>query len=155
MQSFKKLSEIIENSISELKERDSYLLENDIHEQAISHKLACYISRQILDWHVDAEYNRNISVPKSLRINGKKSNVRPDILVHRRGKNNDFYDDNNLLIIEIKKNPTPTDRENDLDKIKAFIREDPYYYKFGALISFEGLASKIEWLARNEDDKYS
>ncbi|MEN9597336.1 MAG: hypothetical protein RL236_1770, partial [Pseudomonadota bacterium] len=134
----------------EVKRKDDYLLDHDVHEQAISHKLACYIGNEIGDWNVDAEYNRNKESPKSLNINGKNSNVRPDILIHRRGKNNNDgkSGNNNLVIIEVKKKPTEEDKQKDIEKIKAFINDYPYYYKFGAFVSFNGLQSEIEWFER-------
>ncbi len=135
---------IIDEAINEFILRDSYLLEHDVHEQAISHKLACYIGKRIDGWDVDAEYNRNLQRPKSLSSCGR---VRPDILVHRRGLNNDGdTKDNNLLIIEVKKSPSPKDRSDDIKIIQAFINEYPYFYKYGVFIAFDG--SEIEWFSR-------
>ena len=141
---FENLKIILTEAINELTEKDSYLLEHDVHEQAISHKLACYIGNRIHGWNVDAEYNRNLNLPKSLSSCGR---IRPDILIHRRGLNNDGDSkDNNLLIIEVKKNPSLQEREADIKIIKAFINEYPYFYKFGAFIAFDG--SAVEWLER-------
>lgn len=144
------LEKIILESLEELKISDRYLLENDVHEQSISAKLACYISRRMHlatanPWHVDVEYNRNGSVPKSLASQG---NVKPDIIIHRRGLNNEnSSEDNNLLIIELKKNPTENEKEKDILKIKAFIDERPYLFKYGLFISINPI--EICWYLRN------
>ncbi len=136
---------IIHEAINEFILRDSYLLEHDVHEQAISHKLACYVGKRIDGWHVDAEYNRNLQRPKSLSSCGR---VRPDILIHRRGLNNDGdTKDNNLLIIEVKKSPSQQDKDADTNIIQAFINEYPYFYKYGAFIAFDG--SETEWFSRD------
>jgi len=139
------LKSIIDEAINEFILRDSYLLEHNVHEQAISHKLACYIGKRIDGWHVDAEYNRNLQRPKSLSSCGR---VRPDILIHRRGLNNDGNTkDNNLLIIEVKKSPLQQDKDADTKIIQAFINEYPYFYKYGAFIAFDG--SEIKWFTRD------
>jgi hypothetical protein len=52
------------------------------------------------------------------------------------------------LIIEIKKFPTPTEKADDIKKIKAFIVEYPYYYQFGAFISFDEYP--VEWFNQDE-----
>lgn len=99
------LKQIINKSLDDLKTRDYYLMAHDVHEQTISAKLACYIMQNMGDtsWDVDVEYNRNGDVPKSLM--SRKGNVKPDIIIHRRGKNNlKRNENNNLLLIELKKN---------------------------------------------------
>ena len=91
---------IMREAIRALYEKDSALFRRDVHEVAISHRLAIYLE-QILkekkllgDCSVDIEYNRNLYGGKYL----SKENERPDILVHKRGNH-----ERNLLIIEIKK----------------------------------------------------
>ncbi|MBP9890312.1 MAG: hypothetical protein KBG84_00275 [Planctomycetes bacterium] len=85
-----------------LKDHDAYLLERG-HEQAITHRLALYLQDEFPDWHVDVEFNRNLGDAKRLtyaRIGEPephKHGVRPDIIVHQRGKRQ------NLLIVEAKK----------------------------------------------------
>ena len=137
------LKMIVEGCIRQLYEKDLYLIETDVHEQTISSTLACYLraefERQGYDWSIDLEYNRNGEVPKRLIDRGC---VKPDIIIHRRGKtneriNSEVLPDNNLLIIEIKKNPNVEEKQNDIDKIEAFINEDPFKYCFGVFIELK------------------
>jgi hypothetical protein len=123
-----KLKSILNEALQEFITRDMYLLECNAHEQAISSKLACYLYLRIPfieneGWHVDVEYNRNGETPKELPSGGY---FRPDIIIHRRGKNNpNRIEDNNLLVIEIKKNSI--DEKYDIYKIKTLINSYPYY----------------------------
>lgn len=84
------------------------------------------------------------------RLNPNDRNgVMPDIIIHQRGKNNDNgTEDNNLLVIEIKKIPTESERKKDISKIKRFIKNAPYHYKYGVFIAFDG--TEIEWFCRDE-----
>lgn len=150
------IKDIIDKAIQTFIETDSYLMENDVHEQTITGKIACYILRILEDrfnssWNVDVEYNRNMELPKSLQRIG---NVKPDILIHKRGLNNPKnIEENNLLIVETKKNPNKTDHEKDTKKIKAFINEDPYHYKYGVFISVitDNKEVKSEWFYRETE----
>lgn len=136
---FSTLKKIINDSIVELINRDSYLLEHDVNERSISHKLAIYINNGMMNqsknkWDVDAEYNRNMEDPKRLKcLESNNIITYPDIIIHVRGKNNDKrIKNNNLLIIEIKKNEYSID---DFKKICCFIKSKPYYYKYGLIIN--------------------
>jgi hypothetical protein len=122
-----KLRNVIQRAFKKLLENDSFLLENDLHERAISHWFAVYLNDEIQDsfrkekYNVDYEYNRDITRSdgrvkkafllrdeinaefknsykcKPLEYFGERS-VYPDIIVHKRGSNAD-----NLLVLEIKK----------------------------------------------------
>ena len=80
--------------------KDRYLLDNDVHEVTISHKLAEYLQYQFPDMNVDCEYNRQVPPDNGDNIKRRSDTgdrVRPDIIVHKRGSN-----ENNCLVIEIK-----------------------------------------------------
>lgn len=144
---FEELKQIVNDSLEELRRMDAYLLEHNLNERSISHKLSCYIGKRIEDWDVDAEYNRNMDDQKRLTPSDK-SGVMPDIIVHRRGQNNyNGTEENNLLVIEIKKIPTASERKKDILKLKKFIKNSPYHYKYGAFIAFDG--SEMEWFCRD------
>lgn len=51
---------------------DRYLLENNLNERAITHKLAEYYQLLFREWNVDCEYNRNLGKPKELTIDPKQ-----------------------------------------------------------------------------------
>ena len=128
------LKQILKKCIDELYSKDAYLIEHDVHEQAISSAFSCYLKRYFHEWDVDTEYNRNGLSPKKLQ--GKKK--RPDVIIHKRGLNNDYGTEiNNLLIIEIKKEPTPEEENEDLEKIDAYIEEPPFSYRFGVFIKLQ------------------
>lgn len=47
------------NVVSLLYEWDYHLLENNVSERSIAHKLGCYLQLLFNDYDVDCEYNRN------------------------------------------------------------------------------------------------
>ncbi len=138
--------------------KEAYLLKNNLNERTITHKLAyCFeaLSKEFgadFIWDIDVEYNRNndefindINHAKRLclyieRINSdddKGTTVYPDIIFHRRGKNNREIDDrNNLLVIEIKKDTPYLEHSNDDRKIRAFLQTEPFRYCYGLFINF-------------------
>ena len=76
----------------------------------------------------------------------KEKRLIPDILIHRRGKNNDdFIKDNNLLVIEMKMKSSKSERLEDITKIRNFISEYPYLYKYGLFLFFVGKKHFLEW----------
>lgn len=151
-----RLQIIVVKALEQLIKNDRYLIEHDVHEQSISSKLAYYLSSLISPrskggWDVDVEYNRNGEIPKAIL----RKDRRPDIIIHRRGLNNpNGYEENNLLIIQIKKNPPAKDKAKDIETIKAFISEPPFYYCFGVFIGLdrkmpENYKDKWEWFERD------
>lgn len=64
MNDFKK----IECGIDLLISADSYLLEKDISERAITHKLAEHLQKLYPNWHVDCEFNKNLDDIKIISI---------------------------------------------------------------------------------------
>ena len=150
------IEQILERSLKELFKRDLTLLQNDVSERAITHKLAEYLQDQIfnagLDLNVDCEYNRDVtqgdyssktlSVPtkEELRKAIKRGNfdevtsisTYPDIIVHERGSNA-----KNLLVIEVKKKNSSVSSDHDYRKLKAFTNSEPhsnFRYKYGVFV---------------------
>lgn len=129
---------------------DSYLLQHDMNEVAITHKLGCYLQNKYKNINVDCEYNRNHDNPKQIQQNGQNRNIKPDIIVHRRGSN-DF----NFLVIEAKKSNN-SQRENDLEKLQAYLY-DPLRYQCSLYIEFrvvsnltkENFVKRIEFFTRS------
>jgi hypothetical protein len=129
------LAENIEASVlaalDKLLERDADLLQNDVNERSITHKLAEYLEIEFPEWHVDCEYNRNHDRVKRLKSIRQQSieiddtdgvSVFPDIIVHRR------MTDENLLVIEVKKSTSAKSRNFDLEKLQAFKEELGYIH---------------------------
>ncbi len=162
---FCEIEKLVNQSLSDLYNNDSFLLKNDVCERSITHRLAIYLQNNIsklrdtainrLD--VDCEYNRNkpgeLYAPKKLifdteelckqvAINfGQQSekllevSCYPDIIVHRRGDN-----DSNLLVIEVKKESSQIKDSHDINKLKAFTKKDNYNkydYSYGVFIKLD------------------
>ncbi len=140
----------VRNAIQRLLDRDRFLLEKEVNERSISHRLAMYLQNEFGDeWDVDCEYNRNHDITKKLTIHPKRvqindtnaTTVYPDIIVHRRGTH-----DNNLLVIEMKKltNLREEAKEFDLNKLCAF-REVEYHYQYALYLQLKtGFPAKID-----------
>ncbi len=108
-------------------ENDSDLFERGNYEVTISTKLAQYLFIEFKDYDVDCEYDRHIDDEK--RVAGRESDIRPDIVIHRRGT-----DEQNLACIEIKKEQNTQSRNADFEKLRALTRE--YGYQLGMFIEF-------------------
>lgn len=127
----------VNNAIQCLMEKDVDLLYIDANERSISHKLGEYLQQEFCDWHVDCEYNRDLTDTKRLKglYNDCKPDdieaktVFPDIVVHLRQSND------NLLVIEIKKASNRDGTTKDRRKLEAFTG-DEYRYRFGLLLEF-------------------
>jgi hypothetical protein len=57
----------LEAAIISLLEEDHYLIQNNVSERAITHKLAEYLQKEFPEYKVDCEYNRY----KKLVVNKK------------------------------------------------------------------------------------
>jgi hypothetical protein len=136
------IEQIIRQGISRLLEKDIYLLEINVNERTISGRLAFYLQGLFSDWDVDCEYNRSKKKSKELDLvhgelnqelskshksispiddNGKT--VYPDIIIHHRGR------DENLVVIEIKKNSSTDEEDNfDITKLEKYKRQLGYKY---------------------------
>lgn len=116
-------------------------MENDLHEQSITHKLAEHLQNIIGDsWNVDCEYNKNKSAEEYIKkiIYAKYPNdkeiktkvVKPDIVIHKRGENN------NLLALEVKKSKgNNTYKDIDEIKLENYTNEEcGLKYSYGAYV---------------------
>lgn len=137
-------------AVEKLLEQDAFLLEHNVNERSISHRLAIYLQEQFDELHVDCEYNRGGHEAKTLTsIAGQNgddstdgSRVYPDIIVHRRGSGD------NELVIEIKKTTSSQTYDKDRQKLRAYRHE--LKYKNSLFIEFicgNGRAGveSVEW----------
>lgn len=123
---------MINEALNELYECDSYLITNRVNERSIVFRFGYYFQRLInnspfSNYNMDCEYNKNHSNPK--RTINFTNGTYPDIILHRRGSN-----DNNLLLIEFK---TWWQKNNsqDITKIKDFTDQNGNYkYAMGLSI---------------------
>ena len=127
--------------------QDLDLLQRDVNERSISHKLAEYLQHQFEGLHVDCEYNRrenevkrvNCLQPENTSSNDLNAKtVYPDIIVHRRGN-----DESNLLVIELKKRDAGK-IDRDKKKLRKFTHPlGEYNYRLGLLLIFDVVNQRV------------
>jgi hypothetical protein len=153
---FETIEKIVIHSMEKLKKYDADLLDINVNERSISHKLAEYLQLEFPEWNVDCEYNRKMLNRKTLNISYtditdediEAKTIYPDIIVHHR------LTDDNLLVIEMKKEGGNTTK--DKKKLKAFT--DPqksysYYYGLLLIIKQNG-ENEMEWYVKGERYKH-
>ena len=149
----------VDQAVGVLIQRHGRLLELDVNERAIAHKLAEVLGEQFSDHDVDCEYNRDHDEVKRLKLPGhtektdstQATRVLPDIVVHRR------VTDDNLLVVEMKKvkNSRPQEDENDRKKLRAFVKP-PYNYEYGLFLKLSSSGEYIlEWFVESEPGQLS
>lgn len=165
------IKEKLNSALQKLLKNDNQLIEHDVSERAITHKLAEYLQSEFGDFHVDCEYNRNFGAPKAVKLKEQelpellrkkfKNQIKklnedglnpdellsistyPDIIVHIRNSN-----EHNLMIIEIKKKDSHVRGEWDDEKLAAFTdkgEDNPYHYQLGVFIEIKTRSADIEW----------
>ena len=141
------MKDILNSAIQTLVRKDLHLLQVDANECTITHKLACHLQALVPSFDVDCDYNRNQESIKVLKSYGfDESNVAPDIIVHRRGTN-----DNRLVIEAKKESASKEDKDSDRRKLRAF-KEDLGYQLAAFLIIRTGQNNSgidpPEWIGR-------
>ena|SRR3989344_4437048 len=91
----------------------------------ICHHLAGELENQFSEYNIDIEL---------IKHDGR----RPDIVIHHRGVNM-----NNLVVFQVKKNPSRRDIEEDLTKINETFFSEPYNYRYGIFISVGKLPGSL------------
>jgi hypothetical protein len=132
---------IIEEALKKVLAEHGYcgaVQNRDIHEQALTHRLAYHLenSNLFIGYHVDCEYNRHGEGKK----NDTEGVFRPDIIIHVRGNDND-----NLIMIEAKKF---NDEKQEIRKASEALirRKNKYNYQCAFLVTFP---ENIETLNKN------
>ena len=153
---------LLKQSVDLVYQNDKYLIKHSVHEQDISHRIAFYFENLLGNYawftkkgySVEVEYNKNFDDSKRVykkcsdcqladcdikqqkyKIETYSESCRPDIIIHKRGKNNNSYRDyNNLLVVEVKKND-PSSKE-DFAKLSAFTcKNSDYKYNLGVYVN--------------------
>ena len=123
--------------IHECLNKEITLLELDVNERSITHKIAEHLQEYFREirYDVDCEYNRDGHDKKTLQLeprsvlndNSEGDTVFPDIIVHVRGTRT------NLVVIEAKKN---TNRDKtDVEKLQAFKEQLGYKLCYRLIIN--------------------
>ena len=154
---------IVKCCIQTLRRRDKIILDINVNERTITHKLAEYLQQHLPEFNVDCEYNRYEDYQKRIRnvkdrardMSNLNSNelaeliwenkdadtIYPDIIVHKRRSQ-----ENNILVIEVKKSSNLDTGEFDKKKIEELMNR-PYNYNFGLFlrIDLDGENDSLEW----------
>ena len=120
------LDRVVE-ALGEFYAREAYLLEHDVGERALTHRLAVYLERQFEGWEIDCDYNRlgerRLRLPRGSIVSTDDDiakSVYPDIVVHQRAI------PENLLAVEVRKASNHQPPEHDQHKLCALT--DPHLW---------------------------
>lgn len=140
----------VAHALSELLNRDAYLLEIDANERSIAYRFAFYLQVRLPNWTVDCEYNRDGVEPKRLgsfdihpdNEDDEAKTVFPDVIVHQRGTSE------NYLVIEFKKSTSNVDRDIDRRKLEGYKRQLRYPFALFIEVGTKGQANvtQLEWI---------
>jgi hypothetical protein len=124
-------------AVREFYAREVHLLEKDLGERTLTHRLAVQVEKHFPGWEVDCDYNRlgerTLRLPRGSIVStddeiGKS--VFPDIVVHQREI------PNNLLAVEVRKATNHQPPEHDQHKLRGLT--DPHLwfaYRIGVLLT--------------------
>jgi hypothetical protein len=114
-------------ALSEFYAHETFLLDKDVGERALTHRLAVHLEQQFAGWQVDCDYDRlgerTLRLPHGTIIStddhlGKS--IYPDIVVHQREI------PNNLLTVEVRKSANHQPLAHDQHKLRALT--DPHLW---------------------------
>jgi hypothetical protein len=131
---------IITEALAQLYAENLRILQLDVAERTICTELKCILQRSFANHAVHTEYNKHGVLPKDIEppnsqgtrrywqaahaaIRFLTRKVYPDIIVHQVG-----HDDENILVIEVKKSTNATPDHADLAKLKQIKKEIAYRY---------------------------
>lgn len=141
----------INQAIQNVTQNQLGVLTRGLNERIISGHLADALRPLFPDYDVDPEYNGDIDKPndrKALDIaknriigvghnpnNRNNYKLSPDIIIHKQGTNDD-----NLVVLEVKKDSGPQDKKNfdhiKLEHLTIDYTHNHYNYKLGVAIIF-------------------
>lgn len=133
------IKKLLVDSVNAFLHFDRELLLGDAHEQAIAHRIATYIEKGgIRNYAVDCEYNKRAGDAK--RWHGRI--FRPDIIVHKRGRNERG---DNLLAVEIKKDKIC---KSNIARLKFMTNpyNNAFGYELGCFLYFENGRPQYLWI---------
>lgn len=137
--SITQIKKLLTDAVGAFLHFDKELLTNDAHEQAIAHRIASYIEKDdARGCAVDCEYNKRAGDAK--RWHGRI--FRPDIIVHKRGKNGRG---DNLLVVEIKKDKIC---KGNIARLKFMTNpyNNAFGYELGCFLYFEDGKPRYIWV---------
>ena len=123
---------LFETALKIFYKQDLDLLKREVHERSIAFRVGLYFhdllrSSKYAALDLDLEYNRNKKDRK--RTQSSPHSTYPDLILHKRNSN-----EQNVLVVEFKisRNPRPTNRTRDIEKLKDFTSSSQQYgYQLG------------------------
>jgi hypothetical protein len=156
-------------ALQEFYAQEAFLLERDLGERTLTHRLAVYMEKHFPGWQVDCDYNRlgerTLRLPHGTIVSTDDSlgkSIFPDIVVHQR------VIPNNLLAVEVRKASNHQPIGHDQQKLKAMTDPHVWFaYWIGVLLTLSRksvemcevyVGGKLEpdltrWLAARLSDK--
>jgi hypothetical protein len=136
------------NAVGRLFENDRELLIRKVHERTIAAKFAEYLVPHFPGLDVNVDYNKMEDLAKRLdwRGRGNPDLVFPDIIVHTIGQHN------NLLVMELKLDSSRKPKNDDIQKLQAFRKDERFRYRHALFMRFgvgekgAGTISECEWV---------
>ncbi len=124
-------------AVQEFYAQESFILEKDLGERALTHRLAVHLEKQYPGWQVDCDYNRlgerTLLLPHGTIVSTDDTmakSIYPDIVVHQRET------PTNLLAIEVRKASNHRSLEHDQHKLEALTDPHQWFaYAIGVLLT--------------------
>ena len=124
-------------ALREFYAHEAFLLEKDLGERTLTHRLAVYVERQFPGWQVDCNYDRlgerTLRLPHGSIVSTDdhlSKSIYPDVVVHQREI------PNNLLAIEVRKDSNHQPLEHDRHKLQALTDPHVWFaYWIGVLVT--------------------
>ena len=128
--------EKVVNAVRDFYARETYLLEKELGERTMTHRLAVHLERQFDGWEVDCDYNRLgervLKLPHGSIIStddGLGKSIFPDIVVHHRAV------PENLLAVEVRSEINHQPVEHDHHKLRGLTDPHMWFaYRLGVFL---------------------
>lgn len=123
------------------KDRDA-LYKTNAYETTINHRVALYLESYFKGFSVDCEYARDI---EDVKRNDSSKQIRPDIIIHERGKASNF------IIFELKKHGKESKKaRSDIEKLKNC---NHLAYKLKVFVGILSKKIDIVWIDQNNQEE--
>lgn len=130
------LVKLLKNAVDKMYQEEPSLTKHKGIEQAMVFRIGVCLHEtlketEFAEHNLDCEYNKNLDQAKST-VN-YPNGIRPDLLIHKRGKHND-----NVLAVEFK-GWWNNNEDTDIQKLKDLTHPDyDYRYSLGVFVKLKG-----------------
>ena len=123
------------SAIGEFYARETFLLDKDAGERALTHRLAVQFEKQFQGWEIDCEYDRlgerTLRLPHGSIVSTDDhlaKSIYPDIVVHQREI------PSNLLALEVRKAANHQPLAHDQHKLRALTDPHLWFAYWGGVL---------------------